>query len=42
MEETWSALVQGKSGIGPITLFDATDFATRFAGEVKDFDPPMD
>src|ERR1700722_10020747 len=38
-EETWSALVQGKSGIGPITLFDTTDFATKFAGEVKGFDP---
>ncbi len=38
-EATWSALVAGKSGIGPITLFDCTDFATKFAGEVKDFDP---
>src|SRR6476469_2139313 len=38
-EETWSALLAGKSGIGPITLFDTTDFATKFAGEVKDFDP---
>jgi 3-oxoacyl-[acyl-carrier-protein] synthase II len=38
-EATWSALVAGKSGIGPITLFDCKDFATKFAGEVKDFDP---
>ena len=38
-EETWSALIEGKSGIGPITQFDTTDFATKFAGEVKDFDP---
>jgi 3-oxoacyl-[acyl-carrier-protein] synthase II len=38
-EETWSALVAGKSGIGPITQFDTTDFATKFAGEVRDFDP---
>jgi 3-oxoacyl-[acyl-carrier-protein] synthase II len=38
-EETWSALIAGKSGIGPITQFDTTDFATKFAGEVKDFDP---
>ena len=38
-EATWSALVAGKSGIGPITLFDCTDFATKFAGEVKGFDP---
>jgi 3-oxoacyl-[acyl-carrier-protein] synthase II len=38
-EETWTALLEGKSGIGPITQFDTTDFATKFAGEVKDFDP---
>jgi 3-oxoacyl-[acyl-carrier-protein] synthase II len=38
-EETWSALVRGQSGIGPITLFDTKDFATKFAGEVKGFDP---
>ncbi len=39
VEETWSALVSGKSGIGPITLFDASTFPTRIAGEVKGFDP---
>ncbi len=39
MEESWSALVAGKSGIGPITLFDASTFPTRIAGEVKGFDP---
>jgi len=38
-EESFSAAVSGKSGIGPITQFDVTDFATKFAGEVKDFDP---
>jgi 3-oxoacyl-[acyl-carrier-protein] synthase II len=38
-EETWTALLEGKSGIGPITQFDTTDFATKFAGEVKGFDP---
>ena len=38
-EETWSALINSKSGIGPITQFDTKDFATKFAGEVKDFDP---
>ena len=38
-EDTWSALLAGKSGIAPITQFDTTDFATKFAGEVKDFDP---
>ncbi|MEJ2253796.1 MAG: beta-ketoacyl-ACP synthase II [Nitrospirota bacterium] len=37
--ETWEAMRAGKSGIGPITQFDATDFATRIAGEVKGFDP---
>ena len=38
-EETWSALLQGKSGIAPIELFDASRFACRFAGEVKGFVP---
>ena len=38
-EETWQGLLAGKSGIGPITHFDHTSFATHFAGEVKDFDP---
>ena len=35
----WDALCAGTSGIGPITRFDATHFSTRFAGEVKHFDP---
>ena len=39
VEESWSALVAGKSGIGPITLFDASTYPTRIAGEVKNFDP---
>jgi 3-oxoacyl-[acyl-carrier-protein] synthase II len=38
-EETWQGLLAGKSGIGPITHFDHTTFATHFAGEVKNFDP---
>jgi 3-oxoacyl-[acyl-carrier-protein] synthase II len=38
-EETWQALLAGKSGIGPITHFDHSAFATHFAGEVKGFDP---
>jgi len=38
-EETWQALLGGKSGIATITHFDASAFATRFAGEVKDFAP---
>src|SRR5687768_11731547 len=35
----WKSLLAAKSGIGPITLFDATGFKSRIAGEVKDFDP---
>ena len=34
----WEALINGKSGAGPITLFDATAFETRIAAEVKGFD----
>lgn len=37
--EMWASLVEGVSGIGPITRFDATDYETRFAAEVRDFDP---
>ena len=40
-EETWSSLLQGRSGAAPITLFDASDFATTFACEVKDFEPTL-
>ncbi len=36
---TWASVRAGKSGVGPITHFDARDFETRFAAEVKDFDP---
>ncbi len=36
-EESWSALLAGKSGAGPITLFDASAYATHFACEVKDW-----
>jgi len=35
----WASLLAGKSGIGPVTHFDASEFPTRIAGEVKDFDP---
>ncbi len=36
--ETWDSIVAGRSGIGPITHFDASAFACRIAGEVKGFD----
>ena len=39
VEETWTALCEGKSGIGEITRFDASGFDTKIAGEVKDFHP---
>ena len=39
VEKSWQSLCQGKSGIGMITRFDATDFRTRIAGEVNGFNP---
>jgi len=39
VEESWQALCQGKSGIGAVTRFDASDFRTRIAGEVRGFNP---
>jgi 3-oxoacyl-[acyl-carrier-protein] synthase II len=38
LEESWRSIVAGKSGIGPITQFDASTFPTRIAGEVKNFE----
>jgi 3-oxoacyl-[acyl-carrier-protein] synthase II len=38
-EEYWAAITQGKSGIGPVTKFDAKNLPTRIAGEIKNFDP---
>jgi 3-oxoacyl-[acyl-carrier-protein] synthase II len=35
----WNNLINGKSGVAPITKFDVTNFKTKFAGEVKGFDP---
>src|SRR5262245_42085549 len=37
METTWSSLLAGKSGVGPIGLFDARTFPTRIAAEVHEF-----
>jgi len=39
--ETWSNVLAGRSGIGPITHFDTEAFATRFAGRIKEFDPTV-
>ena len=39
VEETWEALCQGRSGIGPISQFDTSEYPVRFAGEVRNFDP---
>jgi len=39
VEKNWQTLMDGRSGIGPVTRFDVSDFPTRIAGEVKDFHP---
>lgn len=41
VSETWNNIVNGVSGAGPITHFDASKFKTQFACEVKDFDPSL-
>ncbi|RNB76386.1 beta-ketoacyl-[acyl-carrier-protein] synthase II [Brevibacillus invocatus] len=38
-ETFWNSLLEGKSGIKPVTSFDVTDYPTKIAGEVTDFDP---
>ncbi|NLY67927.1 MAG: beta-ketoacyl-ACP synthase II, partial [Tissierellia bacterium] len=38
-DEYWESLIKGKSGVGYITRFDAEDFVTKIAAEVKDFNP---
>src|SRR5436309_1289954 len=37
--ENWKSLVEGRSGITTITRFDTTEYSTRIAGQVKNFDP---
>ncbi|MEI6754647.1 MAG: beta-ketoacyl-ACP synthase II [Paludibacter sp.] len=41
VSETWANVLEGKSGAGPITHFDASKFKTQFACEVKGFDPSI-
>ncbi len=38
-EVFWDNLIKGKNGIGPLTYFDATEYESRIAGEIKDFTP---
>lgn len=38
-KETWAGLLEGRSGVGEITRFDTTQFSTRIAAELKEFDP---
>jgi 3-oxoacyl-[acyl-carrier-protein] synthase II len=39
LETTWDGIIKGRSGVANITAFDTTDFKTKFAAEVKEFDP---
>ena len=41
LDDNWQAICQGKSGIGPITKFDTTEYPAKIAGEVKNFDPEL-
>ncbi len=41
VDDFWNALLAGETGIAEITAFDATGFAARIAGELKDFDPEV-
>jgi 3-oxoacyl-[acyl-carrier-protein] synthase II len=39
LDQFWSGLVEGRSGVAPLTLFDTTDFKVHFGGQVHHFDP---
>ena len=39
LDDFWSALCAGRSGVGPLTLFDTTEFKVHFGGQVRDWDP---
>ncbi len=39
VDKTWTRILAGESGIGEITHFDCSDYSTRFAGQINDFDP---
>ncbi len=39
LSKFWQGLIEGRSGIGPVTAFEAREYDTRIAGEVKDFNP---
>ncbi|MET0754851.1 MAG: beta-ketoacyl-ACP synthase II [Pseudoxanthomonas sp.] len=41
LASSWDAIVNSRSGLGPITSFDASLFTTRIAGEIRDFDPTL-
>ena len=41
LASTWEGIINGRSGIGPVTHFDTEGFTTKIAGEVKDFDPTV-
>lgn len=41
VENTWKALLEGKSGVGPLTHFDCSEYTTRIAGQINDFNPEL-